>query len=55
MAKCTEGGNQHVGPEVRVSTYEIEVGDEIVMYARVECQACGAGLRNDIVSRRKLD
>lgn len=36
---------------VKGATYDVEIGDEIVTYQRVEC-TCGQGIRNDIIARR---
>lgn len=56
MAKgpCPVNEGPH-GPEVSAGEDSQVIGNETVYFSRIECGACGQGLRNDIHTRIKND
>jgi hypothetical protein len=47
---CKVTGGAHI--ETDAGHDEATIGPEIVTFARIECSACGAGIRNEIYSKR---
>lgn len=49
MASCKHSN------ETTAGNYQMKIGNEMVTFVRIECADCGAGLRNEIIARDKIE